>query len=169
MRCALELPALAPPLSIDEQGSLSASVELDWSGRHEPLRLSAIVDTGCAVDFIASRQLSADLSASLKPIRRTSLNWEQRIACDIYGAAIRLDDWYSVEIYAPLSQDLEDLLGLPAILRSNLCIRGVSNAAFWASTDDPTNPARWMGRDADLQPVNQSRGRASKRPAPRRK
>ena len=150
MRCALELPAGSPSLAVEPDGTLSAMVELDWPGLGRPLELSAIVDTGCNVDFVASKETARLLAGHHKPIRRDSLRWAEGLPCDVYDVAIKLDDWYGIEILAPLTQDMEDILGLPAILRSNLCIRGVVNAAFWANVSDPTDPDKWMARDSDV-------------------
>jgi hypothetical protein len=150
MRCALQIPD-APPLAVDSaEPAVRASVGLDWPGRKTPLRVDALVDTGCPVDFIASPRLANDLRGMRDPTRVSQVQWGGPVACEVYEVAAKLADWISIEVHVPLTQAMEDLLGLPAILRSNLCIRGLSGSAYWASLPDGSG-REWITRDADRE------------------
>ncbi len=149
MECGLTLPSSAPPLAIDpHEPSLRTSIDLDWPGRKRALVVDALIDTGCPVDFIASPRLSHDLRAGLRPTRMAQLVWGERVPCEIYRVGAWLDRWVGIEVYSPLTLEMEDLLGLPALLKGNLCIRGAAGSAYWARLPD-RGGLEWVARESD--------------------
>ena len=126
---------------------LTANIMLRWPDQPQGIRVSVFVDTGSPVDLVASPRLREIIRERAKPTRMSRLQWGDWLTCEIYEAEALLDQWRQIEIYAPLEGDFEDLLGLPAILRTNLCIRGDASAAFWVEMSDPRNPLEWVGRD----------------------
>ena len=133
---------------------LSACITLRWPQQPQGLCVSVYVDTGSPVDLVASPRLREMIRQKAKPSRMGRLQWGDWVSCEIYDAEALLDQWRQIEVYAPLEGDFEDLLGLPAILRCNLCIRGDAGAAFWVEMSDPRNPMEWVGRDrgVDCEP-----------------
>jgi len=110
-----------------------------------------LIDTGCTVDMVASSGVAFELAKHIRPARRDKLFWGEWLLCDIYRAQVRLGDWMDIEIFAPKDSQVEDILGLPAILRANLCIRGVSGGAFWVTPPAVTDYSKWMGADRESQ------------------
>jgi len=149
MRCALEISGGAPPVSVDGgEPAVRASVELNWRGRQKVWSVDCLVDTGCPVDFIASPRLVRDLRATARPARMARLDWGGNVSCEIFKVAARLVEWCPIEVYAPLDAEFEDLLGLPAILRSNLCIRGLAGSAYWVDLPAEGRGSEFIARVA---------------------
>ena len=154
----MEVPAGSPPIHLDPgEPAIRALVSVSWEGSAEPWDIDCIVDTGCPVDFVASRRLSAELRKSARPSRVAQLEWGGRVTCEIYRATADLGEWIDLEVYAPLDADFEDLLGLTTIMRSNLCIRGLAGSAYWVQLPAAGGGREFVARDAERRVESRTR------------
>ena len=164
MRCALEVPADRPALFVDPDGpSLTTELLVTWRGLDQPYRLNSLVDTGSPYDLIASPRLTAELDRTARPVRSGTLQWRGTVNCKVYRAAVRIGDWLDVWVHAPQDEELEDLIGLPTILRSGLCIRGFAGSAHWVSEPGSGSGQEWMTADREGGPGSTDRGHLKRR------
>jgi len=152
MRCGLLLPAGSSPLQLDPIGPvLTADLRLEWSGTKRALRLSAVVDTGCPVDLVASEEVAGVLRDQLRPARMETLDWGGRLETEVYNVDLKLDVWTRIEVHAPLESFEENLLGLRALLKANLCLRGEDGSAYWAKLPAAGESWDFITRDAETE------------------
>ena len=150
MRCGLLLPAASSPLQLDPvEPVLNAELSLDWPGRSVALTLSAVVDTGCPVDLVASTRLAEVLRESTLPARMETLSWGGRLETEVFDVSLKLGDWIRAEVHAPLEHFDECLLGLRALMKANLCLRGQDRSAYWAKLPVPGDSWDFIARDSD--------------------
>ena len=148
MRCSLLLPAGGAPLHLDPIGPvLTTELQLDWPGRRWAISVPAVVDTGCPVDIVASAGLAGALRSSIRPARIDTLDWGGRLETEVYEVDALLGGWRKVELHAPLEPFDETLLGLRALLKANLCIRGEDGSAYWGRLPGVPDPREFLVRE----------------------
>jgi hypothetical protein len=153
MRCGLLLPHDVASLQLDPVGPvLTAEILISWPGQAGHIRFPAVVDTGCPVDLVASADLATRLRCAGRPFRMETLDWGGRLDTEVYVADLKLGEWTRTEVHVPTQPFEETLLGLRALLKANLCLRGEDRSAYWARLPAAGDAWDFISRDAEGAP-----------------
>ena len=161
MECSFVVPADRPSMFVDPDGpALTTELPVIWESRSVPITVSALVDTGSPYDLLASPELAEEIRRTEAPTRNGTIDWRGAMECEFYRGAVKIGEWISVEVAAPIHDEVENLLGLPVLMRSRLCIRGLDHSAFWVEAPAIPGTKDWMAADREPAGANRLGARA---------